>query len=137
MQSEATDHEMIELQSTSDRAKTSPFDPLGSSVDVQDQAQPRAIASGNLGYVNPVLMELPVVVKVVLGSAKMALASVASLGKDSVVRLDKKVGDPVEIFVNGHLIAKGDVVVLDQEANRFGVVLTEVVGSVGEGRQSR
>lgn len=137
MQSEIPDLDLIEPRSTDDAAKTSSYDPLGSGVDLPEHSPSPSISSGGLGYTNPLLMDLPVVMKVVLGSAKMALASVAKLGKDSIIRLDKTVGDPVEIFVNGRLIAMGDVVVLDQEANRFGVVLKEIVGSVSAGRRSR
>lgn len=86
----------------------------------------RAAAGGMLEGSNSLIMDLPVVMKVVLGSARMALANVAKLSKGSIVKLDKKVGEPVDIVVNGRLIARGEVVVLDQEGNRFGVVLTEV-----------
>ncbi|MEQ1673212.1 MAG: flagellar motor switch protein FliN [Hyphomicrobium sp.] len=86
--------------------------------------------------VSDILMDLPVTMKVVLGSAKMALASVAKLTKGAVIKLDKKVGEPVDIFVNGRLIAQGEVVVLDQEANRFGVMLTKVGGSVSGGKRA-
>jgi flagellar motor switch protein FliN/FliY len=69
---------------------------------------------------------LPVMMKVVLGSAKMPVATLAKLAKGSVVKLDKMVGDPVDILVNGHLIARGEVVVLNEASSRFGVVLTQV-----------
>jgi flagellar motor switch protein FliN/FliY len=72
------------------------------------------------------IMGLPVMMKVVLGSAKMPVSSLAKLAKGSVVKLDKMVGDPVEILVNGRLIARGEVVVLNEGSSRFGVVLTEV-----------
>ena len=73
---------------------------------------------------------LPVMMKVVLGSAKMPVATLAKLAKGSVVKLDKMVGDPVDILVNGHLIARGEVVVLNEASSRFGVVLTQV-GKLG------
>ena len=73
---------------------------------------------------------LPVMMKVVLGSAKMPVATLAKLAKGSVVKLDKMVGDPVDILVNGHLIARGEVVVLNESSSRFGVVLTQV-GKLG------
>lgn len=73
---------------------------------------------------------LPVMMKVVLGSAKMPVATLAKLAKGSVVKLDKMVGDPVDILVNGHLIARGEVVVLNEASSRFGVVLTHV-GKLG------
>jgi flagellar motor switch protein FliN len=85
---------------------------------------------------NSILMDLPVIMKVVLGSSKMALASVAKLTKGAVIKLDKKVGEPVDIFVNGRLIAQGEVVVLDQEANRFGVMLTQIGGSGSASRRA-
>ena len=69
---------------------------------------------------------LPVMMKVVLGSAKMPVATLAKLAKGSVVKLDKMVGDPVDILVNGRLIARGEVVVLNEASSRFGVVLTQV-----------
>jgi flagellar motor switch protein FliN/FliY len=69
---------------------------------------------------------LPVMMKVVLGSAKMPVATLAKLTKGSVVKLDKMVGDPVDILVNGRLIARGEVVVLNESSSRFGVVLTQV-----------
>lgn len=69
---------------------------------------------------------LPVMMKVVLGSAKMPVATLAKLTKGSVVKLDKMVGDSVDILVNGRLIARGEVVVLNEAQSRFGVVLTQV-----------
>jgi flagellar motor switch protein FliN len=71
---------------------------------------------------------LPVMMKVVLGSAKMPVATLAKLAKGSVVKLDKMVGDPVDILVNGRLIARGEFVVLNEGSSRFGVVLTQVGG---------
>ena len=69
---------------------------------------------------------LPVMMKVVLGSAKMPVATLTKLAKGSVVKLDKMVGDSVDILVNGHLIARGEVVILNEASSRFGVVLTQV-----------
>jgi len=76
---------------------------------------------------------LPVMMKVVLGSAKMPVATLAKLAKGSVVKLDKMVGDPVDILVNGHLIARGEVVILNEASSRFGVVLTQV-GKISPGK---
>ncbi len=73
-----------------------------------------------------VVMDIPVTMKVVLGSATMPVAALQKLARGSIVKLDKKVGDAVDIFVNGRLIARGEVVVLDEAASRFGVTLTQV-----------
>ncbi len=80
----------------------------------------------DFGGNSAMIMGLPVMMKVVLGSAKMPVATLAKLAKGSVVKLDKMVGDPVDILVNGRLIARGEVVVLNEGTSRFGVVLTQV-----------
>lgn len=83
-------------------------------------------AAADFGNNNSLIMGLPVMMKVVLGSAKMPVATLAKLAKGSVVKLDKMVGDQVDILVNGRLIARGEVVVLNEGTSRFGVVLTQV-----------
>ena len=75
------------------------------------------------------VLQIPVSVKVVLGSATMPVANVLKLGRGAVVPLDRKVGEPVDVVVNGRVIARGEVVVLDEDNSRFGVSLTEVIGT--------
>lgn len=77
------------------------------------------------------VLQIPVSVKIVLGSATMPVANVLKLGRGAVVPLDRKVGEPVDVVVNGRIIARGEVVVLDEDNSRFGVSLTEVIGSAG------
>lgn len=89
-------------------------------------AEPGADAEAGFGGNSAMIMGLPVMMKVVLGSTKMPVATLAKLAKGSVVKLDKMVGDPVDILVNGRLIARGEVVVLNEGTSRFGVVLTQV-----------
>lgn len=80
------------------------------------------------------VMQIPVSVKIVLGSATMPVANVLKLGRGSVVPLDRKVGEPVDVVVNGRVVARGEVVVLDEDSSRFGVSLTEVIGSASPKR---
>ena len=87
-------------------------------------AQPAHAASGNMDMI----MRIPVSVKVVLGSATMPVSSLAKLGRGAVIPLDRRVGEPVDVVVNGRVIARGEVVVMDEGSNRFGLKLTEVVG---------
>jgi flagellar motor switch protein FliN/FliY len=63
-------------------------------------------------------------VTVELGRTKMSIEEILKLGPGSVVELDKLAGEPVDVLVNGRLIARGEVVVLD---DRFGVRITDVV----------
>lgn len=74
------------------------------------------------------VLQIPVTVKVVLGTATMSVAALVKLGRGSVVALDRKVGEPVDVTVNGRLVARGEVVVLEEDSSRFGIALTEVVG---------
>lgn len=80
------------------------------------------------------VMQIPVSVKIVLGSATMPVANVLKLGRGAVVPLDRKVGEPVDVMVNGRIVARGEVVVLDEDSSRFGVSLTEVIGVSGPNR---
>jgi len=74
------------------------------------------------------ILRIPVVMQVVLGSATMPVANLMKLGRGQVVALDHRVGEPVDIVVNGRVIARGEVVVVDDDSSRFGVSLTEIVG---------
>lgn len=73
------------------------------------------------------IMRIPVTVRVVLGSATMPVANLMKLGRGSVIPLERRVGEPVEVAVNGHTVAKGQVVVMDEATSRFGIKLTEVL----------
>ncbi len=83
------------------------------------------------------ILHIPVSVKVVLGSATMPVADLFKLGRGAIVPLDRRVGEPVDIVVNGHVIARGEVVVLNEGGSRFGISLTEVVSGGGEAQRPR
>lgn len=58
------------------------------------------------------IMDIPVTVQVVLGKTSMPVANLVKLGRGAVVKLDTSVGDPVDLMVNGRVVARGEVVVL-------------------------
>ncbi|GEM_PF-348939 len=74
-----------------------------------------------------IVMRIPVTLQAVLGEARMSIARLMQLGPGSVVPLDHKVGDPVDVVVNGRLVARGEVVLLEGDGERFGISLTEIV----------
>ena len=78
------------------------------------------------------IMRIPVVVQVVVGSATLPVASLLKLGRGAVIPLDHRVGDPVDIVVNGRTIARGEVVVVEDDGARFGVTLTEICEPQGD-----
>lgn len=73
------------------------------------------------------LLDVPVGVAVELGSCEMPMKDVLQLSIGSVVQLDKSADAPVEVRVNDKLVARGEVVVVD---NRFGIKITELVGNL-------
>jgi flagellar motor switch protein FliN len=107
---------------------------IGEPSQADAFAEIAAAAAGSAGqrprHLDTVL-QIPVSVKIVLGSATMPVANVLKLGRGAVVPLDRKVGEPVDVVVNGRVIARGEVVVLDEDNSRFGVSLTEVIGAAG------
>nr|WP_295732703.1 flagellar motor switch protein FliN [uncultured Bartonella sp.] len=74
------------------------------------------------------IMSIPVEVQVVLGGTTMPVATLMNLGRGAVITLDKQIGDPVDIVVNGRVIARGEVIVMEDDSSRFGVSLTEIIG---------
>jgi flagellar motor switch protein FliN/FliY len=69
--------------------------------------------------------DIPVQVSAVLGRATMQVSQLLKLGRGAVVELDRKLGEAVDIYVNNRLVARGEVVMVDD--NRLGVTMTEIV----------
>lgn len=91
----------------------------------QPQNQEASGSDSNLDMI----LRIPVTVQIVLGTATMPVANLAKLGRGAVVPLDKRIGEPVDVVVNGKVVARGEVVVVDEDNSRFGIQLTEVVDS--------
>ena len=68
--------------------------------------------------------DIPVQVSAVLGRATMEVSQLLRLGRGAVVELDRKVGEAIDIYVNNRLVARGEVVVVE---DRLGVTMTEIV----------
>jgi len=76
-----------------------------------------------VGNINMVL-DIPITVSVELGRTRMMVKEFLQLGQGTVVELDKLAGEPMEILVNGSLIARGEAVVVNE---KFGIKLTDIV----------
>ncbi len=92
------------------------------------QAQPNQMNSADHPGNADLIMSIPVEVQVVLGGTTMPVATLMNLGRGAVITLDKQIGDPVDIVVNGRVIARGEVIVMEDDSSRFGVSLTEIIG---------
>ncbi|AOB31051.1 flagellar motor switch protein FliN [Bordetella sp. H567] len=70
------------------------------------------------------IMDVPVQLTVELGRTRLTIKNLLQLGQGSVVELDGLAGEPMDIFVNGYLIAQGEVVVVD---DKYGIRLTDII----------
>jgi flagellar motor switch protein FliN/FliY len=70
------------------------------------------------------VFDVPVRVSVVLGRTKMPVSQLLKLDTGTVIELDRQVGEAVEIYVNDRLVARGEIVLVD---NRLGVTMTEII----------
>ncbi|GAB4531152.1 MAG: flagellar motor switch protein FliN [Roseibium sp.] len=75
------------------------------------------------------ILGIPVNIQVVLGSATMLVSNLLKLGRGAVIPLNHRVGEPIDIVVNGRVIARGEVVVVEDDNSRFGVSLTEIISA--------
>jgi len=75
--------------------------------------------------------DIPVTVSAVLGKATMQVSQLLKLGRGAVVELDRKLGEAIDIYVNNRLVARGEVVMVDD--TRLGVTMTEIVKSERSG----
>lgn len=76
------------------------------------------------------ISDIPVEITAVLGAASMPVSRLLKLSRGSVVRLDRKVGEPVDVTVNNRLIARGEIVIVE---NRIGITMTEIISGNGKG----
>ena len=70
------------------------------------------------------VFDVPVHISAVLGKASMSVAQLLKLGAGSVLELDRRVGEAIDIYVNNRLVARGEGVVVDE---RLGVTMTEII----------
>jgi flagellar motor switch protein FliN len=107
-------HNYDAVESTGQQVGINPvkFPPLGESVPYG--------AGSNISL----LMDVPMTLTVELGRTRQLVRDILGLGEGSIIELDKLAGEPVDLLVNGKLIAKGEVVVIDEN---FGVRVTDIV----------
>jgi flagellar motor switch protein FliN/FliY len=107
-----------------------PANPL--RLDDLNDAEPRALGraggSENLGAI----YDVPVQVSAVLGRATMQVSQLLKLGRGAIVELDRKLGEAVDIYVNNRLVARGEVVMVDD--SRLGVTMTEILKTDRQGQ---
>ena len=95
-----------------------PLNELENEAAAQPEARPQSAKDLEAVY------DIPVQVSAVLGRANMQVSQLLKLGRGAVVELDRKVGEAIDIYVNNRLVARGEVVIVDEH---LGVTMTEIV----------
>jgi flagellar motor switch protein FliN/FliY len=99
-----------------------------SSPEAQPASFPPVEKSGGASAPNNLdfILDIPMQVTVQVGSARMQIREILQLGQGSVIELEKLAGEPMEVLVNNKLVAKGEVVVVN---DKFGIRLTDVISA--------
>jgi len=105
-----------------DSAAAPPVDPTDSTIITQD-GESNARSAADLEAV----FDVPVQVSAILGRARMDVGELLRLGPGMVLELDRKVGEAIDIYVNNRLVARGEVVLVE---DKLGVTMTEVIKAV-------
>ncbi|MDA8085315.1 MAG: flagellar motor switch protein FliN [Nitrospiraceae bacterium] len=90
----------------------------------QAEAAPQEAAKAQGGRDMDFLLDIPLEVTVELGSTRMFIRDLLQLGQGSVIELEKLAGEPMEVLVNNKLVARGEVVVINE---KFGIRLTDII----------
>lgn len=96
--------------------------------------EPKKEASQNDGFYDDLppekdlhaIYDIPVQVSAVLGRTTMQVSQLLKLGRGAVVNLDRRIGEPIDVYVNNRLVARGEVVVVE---DKLGITMTEIVKS--------
>jgi flagellar motor switch protein FliN/FliY len=96
-----------------------------SEMDLAELAETGDLATPRSARELEAVYDIPVTVSAVLGKSTMQVSQLLKLGRGAVVELDRKLGEAIDIYVNNRLVARGEVVMVDD--NRLGVTMTEIV----------
>jgi flagellar motor switch protein FliN/FliY len=72
------------------------------------------------------IMDIPIDVQIILGSSRMQVSGLMNLNEGAIISLDRRIGEPVDLMVNGRLIGRGEITVMENDETRFGIRLIEV-----------
>lgn len=115
------DAEMVEVNDTS-------TDQSGDeSVKTGQAGASRTVSNGASAMSINKIQKIKVRVQAMLGGISMTVAELANLKQGDLIALDTKIGEAIDIMANGQVIARGEIVVVDEATPKFGITLTEVV----------
>ncbi len=117
----------METKNRLDRVTDSIFGQAASDADEQTTVAPVSDDWGGRG--RDAVMRIPVSVQIVIGSVRMPISKIVGLTRGSIIPLDRKVGDLVDVVVNDRRVARGEVIALDEDAGKFAIAVREVISS--------
>jgi flagellar motor switch protein FliN/FliY len=120
--SEETDVENVDLTDFSQQEK--PSEPEAANAAEPDETPPQPDDDTRTATDLEAVYDVPVNITAVLGRTNMEVANLLKLDEGDVVELDRKVGEAIDIFVNNRLVARGEVVLVE---DRLGVTMTEII----------
>ena len=100
---------------------------MNNKMELADLTESPPPEPGRLTRDLEAVYDIPVTVSAVLGKSTMQVSQLLKLGRGAVVELDRKLGEAIDIYVNNRLVARGEVVLVDE--TRLGVTMTEIVKS--------
>ena len=98
---------------------------MSTDMELAELAEPMDTAAPRSSRELEAVYDIPVTLSAVLGKTTMPVSQLLKLGRGAVVELDRKLGEAIDIYVNNRLVARGEVVMVDD--NRLGVTMTEIV----------
>ena len=98
--------------------------PAGAEAAQFQQLQPDARGGGSGDVKIDAILDVPITISMEIGRARINIRNLLQLNQGSVVELDRLAGEPMDVLVNGTLIAQGEVVVVNE---KFGIRLTDIV----------
>lgn len=119
----------VKQKNTAGKGRAQPMDVMPTEVRriIFSQIEPEQ-GTGMLSVGNMrMLLDIPLEVRVELGRTQRVLREILAIGPGSVIELDRLAGEPVDVLVNGKIVARGEVVVVDEN---FGVKISEIISSV-------
>ena len=99
---------------------------LGDSNAAENKGSSVAASSG--GDASDLIWDIPVDVNIVLGTTQLSVARLMALEPGEVVELNRRIGEPLDITVNGRRVAKGEIVMREDDTSKFAIQVVEIIG---------
>ena len=114
---------------SSERSLDSAIEELsGLGDDNASGSKTRAAAAATGGDASDLIWDIPVDVNILLGTTQLSVARLMALEPGEVVELNRRIGEPLDITVNGRRVAKGEIVMREDDTSKFAIQVVEIIG---------